>query len=62
MKPLKSGGVSKIKQAHSSPKKKGSPDSYGSGVKNPVGKMKRSALDFGYVTPKELKKPPKSLA
>ena len=37
-------------------------DYYGSGVKNPVGKMREDSLGMNAVNPSKLKKPPRSLA
>lgn len=55
-KPLK-----RTNEAHTSKSKFGMGDHYGSGVKNPVGKI-RSVMGINDVTPKNLRKPPKSLA
>lgn len=49
------------KNAHCSNAKFGMGDHYGSGVKNPTGKMREGAGRIE-VTPKKLKKPPRSLA
>lgn len=49
------------KTAHTSNSKIGMGDSYGSGVKNPVGKI-RDVMGITNVIPKRLGKPPKSLA
>lgn len=49
------------KQAHTSNSKIGMGDNYGSGVKNPVGKI-RDVMGITDVNPKKLRKPPKSLA
>ena len=49
------------KQAHTSNSKIGMGDHYGSGVKNPVGLI-RDVMGIVDVRPKNLKKPPKSLA
>ncbi len=56
LKPLKRTG-----EAHTSKSKIGMGDHYGSGVKNPVGKI-RDVMGITDVTPKRLKKAPKSLA
>ncbi len=55
-KPLKRTG-----EAHTSKSKFGMGDSYGSGVKNPIGKI-RDVMGITDVKPKKLGKPPKSLA
>lgn len=49
------------KTAHTANSKKGMGDSYGSGVKNPVGRM-REGLGMNQIKPAKLKKPPKALA
>lgn len=49
------------KQAHTSNAKIGMGDHYGSGVKNPVGRI-RDVMGITDVKPKRLGKPPKSLA
>lgn len=49
------------KENHVSNTKMGMGDSYGSGVKNPVGKI-RDVMGITDVNPKKLRKPPKSLA
>ncbi len=54
--PLKRTG-----EAHTSKNKIGMGDHYGSGIKNPVGKI-RDVMGITDVTPKKLRKPPKSLA
>lgn len=51
-----------LKQAHSANKKFGMGDYYGSGIKNPIGKMREDSLGMNAVTPKKLKSPPRSLA
>jgi len=56
LKPLKRSG-----EAHVSKTKFGMGDHYGSGIKNPVGKI-RDVMGITDVTPKRLKKPPKKLA
>lgn len=47
--------------AHTDSKRTGMGDFYGTGVRNPIGKM-RDGSGMIPVTPKGLKKPPKSLA
>jgi len=54
--------MKKFVQAHSANKKFGMGDNYGSGIKNPIGKMRDDSLGMNAVTPKKIKKPPKSLA
>lgn len=49
------------KQAHTSNSKIGIGDNYGSGVKNPIGRI-RDVMGITDVKPKRLGKPPKSLA
>ena len=49
------------RNAHTANTKHGMGDYYGTGIKNPVGKI-RSVMGFAQSTPKSLKKPPKSLA
>lgn len=49
-------------ESHVSRTKKPYGDSYGTGIKNPMGKMRSSALDNGAMPKSKLKKPPKSLA
>jgi len=55
-KPLKPG-----RNAHTANTKYGMGDYYGSGIKNPVGKI-RDVTNFTEVKAKKLGKPPKSLA
>jgi hypothetical protein len=55
-KPLKRTG-----EAHTSKSKIGMGDNYGSGIKNPVGKI-RDIMGITDITPKKMGKPPKSLA
>ncbi len=54
--------MKKFIQSHSANKKFGMGDNYGTGIKNPQGKMREDSLGMISVTPKKLKKPPKSLA
>lgn len=49
------------KQSHTSRSKIGMGDYYGSGIKNPTGKMRSDSMSVP-VSPSKLKKPPKSLA
>lgn len=53
--------VNAPKSAHTSNSKKGMGDSYGSGAKNPTGKI-INVFGFSSQKPQSLKKPPKSLA
>lgn len=57
----KSKPLKRTNEAHTSKSKIGMGDHYGSGVRNPVGKV-RDVMGITDVTPKRLKKPPKSLA
>lgn len=57
MKPIKG-----LNQNHSSNSKIGKGDSYGTGVKNPMGKTLDSSMNLKTAISKHLKKPPKSLA
>lgn len=56
MKPLKS-----LKNAHTPNTKHGMGDFYGSGVRNPMGKVK-DGMGMVTMSQKKLKKPPRSLA
>ncbi len=49
------------KQAHTANTKYGMGNNYGSGIKNPVGKMRMSFIDMP-VSKNKISKPPKSLA
>lgn len=51
-----------FKEAHSANKKFGMGDHYGTGIKNPVGKLRDEYLGAGNLKPNKLKTPPKSLA
>lgn len=53
--------VKKIKTAHTPNSKIGHGDSYGSGIKNPVGRI-REGFGMDATKPSNLKKPPRSLA
>jgi hypothetical protein len=53
--------MKKVKEAHTSPSKIGMGDYYGIGVKNPIGKI-RDVTDMEELSPRKLKKPPRSLA
>jgi len=50
------------KTAHTSNKKIGMGDNYGTGIKNKIGKMRDDSMGMNSVPPKKLLKPPKSLA
>jgi hypothetical protein len=52
---------SKHKEWHASSDKIGMGDFYGTGVKNPIGRVRSSYISTP-VSPSKLKKPPKSLA
>lgn len=49
------------KESHVSPTKKGMGDYYGTGVRNPIGKV-RDVTGINPVSPKKIKTPPRSLA
>lgn len=51
----------KTKAFHTSSSPKGMGDFYGTGIKNPVGAIKRDFIN-GSLSPKKVKKPPKALA
>ncbi len=62
MKQAKSlSGSKSIKQAHTSRSKVASGDNYGTGTKNPMGRM-IEGIGMGQVSKAKIKKPPKSLA
>lgn len=50
----------KTREAHTMMTKHGMGDYYGSGIKNPMGKV-RDGMGINPLTPKMLKKPPRSL-
>lgn len=50
------------KRVHTAAGQKGSGDFYGTGVRNPIGKMKSDTVDKTNLTKKKLSIPPKSLA
>lgn len=56
------GNKTAKREAHTSPTKFGMGDSYGSGVRNPIGKMRSDSVGFRPVIGSKMKKPPKSLA
>lgn len=55
--------VKGLKQAHTSNAKRGMGDAYGSGMKNPIGKIRDVSTSVTTPVSKvKLKKPPKSMA
>ncbi len=50
------------KTAHTSNSKIGMGDFHGSGIKNPIGRVRESMMDIRPKSSKDLGKPPKSLA
>lgn len=48
--------------SHTANSPKGMGDYYGTGIRAPLGKMRDDSMGMIQVTPKKLKKPPKSLA
>lgn len=59
---MSSSKTTKHKEWHSSNQKYGMGDYYGSGIKQPIGRVRESYLDNYSMTPKKMKTPPKSLA
>lgn len=51
-----------LKNAHTAPTKYGMGDNYGTGIKQKLGRMREDSMGMISLTPKKLKKPPKSLA
>ncbi len=51
-----------LKNAHTPNTKLGMGDSYGSGLKNKIGKMREDSMGMNDVPKKSLMKPPKKLA
>lgn len=51
-----------LKNAHTPNTHLGMGDNYGTAVKNKLGKMRSDSMGMIAVTPKKLKKPPRSLA
>lgn len=49
-------------QAHTPKSPKGLGDYYGTGVRQPIGRVRFSSMDMEPVSPKTLGKPPKALA
>lgn len=52
----------KHKEAHCANQKYGMGDHYGTGSKNPVGRMRSDSVGIRPVNKKQIKNPPKSLA
>jgi hypothetical protein len=50
-----------LKNAHTSNSKFGMGDHYGTGIRAKLGRMREDSLGMMNVTPKKLKKPPKSV-
>lgn len=48
--------------AHTPKSSKGLGDYYGTGIRQPLGKLRGDTVGMVNLTPKELKKPPRSLA
>lgn len=48
--------------AHTQNTQFGMGDNYGMGIKNKIGKVRRSSSDYGEITKKQLKTPPRALA
>jgi len=57
MKPMKG-----LKNSHTPNTKIGMGDYYGQGIKQKVGKMRSSSMDFSVPSPKKIKTPPKNIA
>jgi hypothetical protein len=51
-----------LKNAHTDPKQKGLGDYYGTGFTAKIGKIRDDTMGMAYLAPKQLKKPPKTLA
>ena len=51
-----------LKNAHTATTKYGMGDNYGTGIKQKLGRMREDSMGMISLTPKKLKKPPKSLA
>ena len=55
--------MAKIKKEwHAPNSEKGMGDYYGTAIKNPIGKIRDSQMNFSSPSPHKLKTPPKSLA
>lgn len=50
------------KETHTINSKYGTGDYYGSGIKQPIGRIRESQIEFRSAIPKNLKKAPKALA
>lgn len=50
------------KNYHTSNAKTGTSDYYGTGIRQPLGKMRDNSFSMVSLTPKQLKTPPKKLA
>lgn len=59
---MKSKPRKKYDEAHSANAKFGMGDHYGSGIKQPVGKLRDTYIGSPHMTNKKIGKPPKSLA
>lgn len=59
---MKNNKITQKKESHSTNRKLGMGDFYGSGMKNPIGKMRSDSPGNRPVSPSKLGKPPKSLA
>lgn len=59
---MKEAKIKKTKSSHTSSSQKGMGDYYGTGITNKIGKMREDSMGLIQATPKQLKKPPKSLA
>ena len=56
------GGKTRHKEAHTDNTKYGMGDYYGTGFKNPIGRMRSPGVGYRPVNPEQMAKPPKSLA
>lgn len=56
------GNRAKNHEAHTAPRKFGMGDYYGTGVKNPIGKMRDDSVGYRPVSREQMGTPPKSLA
>ena len=52
----------KFSEAHTPQSPKGMGDYYGTGIKNPMGRMREDYMSANWLSPKKLGTPPKSLA
>lgn len=62
MKPIKSKSLKRTTEAHVANTKYGMGDYYGSGIKQPVGRVREDYINGTPMTNKKMGKPPKSLA